>query len=225
MGGWGWWWGAEAGDSLWGSRAVHPGQWRAAARTGPWPRSPSCAAVGRSLGHSGLWTELTLVALIPEAGGPAPCLGRAGSAGCSPPDPSEPVPHLPSRPQHALPLQLPGFQVHGAVHEGACGGPRPSGTALLPPQCRLPRAGLASVALVAEPGTGVGGWSPWWCHGHAGPCPSSGSALRASAALCCPQLVGMRYLHEVLKPVVSRVFEEKKYVELDPCKMDLGRAR
>uniref|UniRef100_I3M3F9 RAS protein activator like 1 n=1 Tax=Ictidomys tridecemlineatus TaxID=43179 RepID=I3M3F9_ICTTR len=39
------------------------------------------------------------------------------------------------------------------------------------------------------------------------------------------KLVGMRYLHEVLKPVVSRIFEEKKYVELDPCKMDLGRAR
>ncbi|ELW63722.1 RasGAP-activating-like protein 1 [Tupaia chinensis] len=39
------------------------------------------------------------------------------------------------------------------------------------------------------------------------------------------KLVGMRYLHEVLKPTVSRVFEEKKYMELDPCKMDLGRAR
>ncbi|XP_040842890.1 rasGAP-activating-like protein 1 isoform X6 [Ochotona curzoniae] len=39
------------------------------------------------------------------------------------------------------------------------------------------------------------------------------------------KLVGMRYLHEVLKPVISRVFEEKKYMELDPCKMDLGRAR
>ncbi|KAM6155759.1 rasGAP-activating-like protein 1 [Rhynchocyon petersi] len=39
------------------------------------------------------------------------------------------------------------------------------------------------------------------------------------------KLVGMPYLHEVLKPVVSRVFEEKKYMELDPCKMDLGRTR
>ncbi|XP_069353185.1 rasGAP-activating-like protein 1 isoform X5 [Eulemur rufifrons] len=39
------------------------------------------------------------------------------------------------------------------------------------------------------------------------------------------KLVGMPYLHEVLKPVLSRVFEEKKYIELDPCKMDLGRAR
>ncbi|KAL2767768.1 rasGAP-activating-like protein 1 isoform 5 [Daubentonia madagascariensis] len=39
------------------------------------------------------------------------------------------------------------------------------------------------------------------------------------------KLVGMPYLHEVLKPVISRVFEEKKYMELDPCKMDLGRTR
>ncbi|KAG8504622.1 RasGAP-activating-like protein 1 [Galemys pyrenaicus] len=39
------------------------------------------------------------------------------------------------------------------------------------------------------------------------------------------KLVGMPYLHEVLKPVINRVFEEKKYMELDPCKMDLGRSR
>ncbi|XP_057347212.1 rasGAP-activating-like protein 1 isoform X5 [Manis pentadactyla] len=39
------------------------------------------------------------------------------------------------------------------------------------------------------------------------------------------KLVGMPYLHEVLKPVINRVFEEKKYIELDPCKMDLGRTR
>ncbi|XP_006901047.1 PREDICTED: rasGAP-activating-like protein 1 [Elephantulus edwardii] len=39
------------------------------------------------------------------------------------------------------------------------------------------------------------------------------------------KLVGMPYLHEVLKPVVSRVFDEKKYMELDPCKMELGRTR
>ncbi|XP_008845707.1 rasGAP-activating-like protein 1 isoform X2 [Nannospalax galili] len=39
------------------------------------------------------------------------------------------------------------------------------------------------------------------------------------------KLVGMRYLHEVLRPVISRVFEERKYMELDPCKMDLGRSR
>uniref|UniRef100_A0A8C3X172 RAS protein activator like 1 n=1 Tax=Catagonus wagneri TaxID=51154 RepID=A0A8C3X172_9CETA len=39
------------------------------------------------------------------------------------------------------------------------------------------------------------------------------------------KLVGMPYLHELLKPVINRVFEEKKYMELDPCKMDLGRTR
>ncbi|XP_052023686.1 rasGAP-activating-like protein 1 isoform X1 [Apodemus sylvaticus] len=39
------------------------------------------------------------------------------------------------------------------------------------------------------------------------------------------KLVGMRYLHEILRPVISRVFEEKKYMELDPCKMDLNRSR
>ncbi|XP_058387447.1 rasGAP-activating-like protein 1 [Diceros bicornis minor] len=39
------------------------------------------------------------------------------------------------------------------------------------------------------------------------------------------KLVGMPYLHAVLRPVLHRVFEEKKYMELDPCKMDLSRAR
>ncbi|XP_047683813.1 rasGAP-activating-like protein 1 isoform X3 [Prionailurus viverrinus] len=39
------------------------------------------------------------------------------------------------------------------------------------------------------------------------------------------KLVGMPYLHEVLKPVINRVFEEKRYIELDPCKIDLGRTR
>ncbi|KAM8816946.1 rasGAP-activating-like protein 1 isoform 2-T2 [Rhynchonycteris naso] len=39
------------------------------------------------------------------------------------------------------------------------------------------------------------------------------------------KLVGMPYLHEVLKPVINRVFEEKKYIELDPCKMDLSRSK
>lgn len=35
----------------------------------------------------------------------------------------------------------------------------------------------------------------------------------------------MLYLHEVLKPIISRVFDEKKYIELDPCKIDLNRTR
>ncbi|XP_030636297.1 rasGAP-activating-like protein 1 [Chanos chanos] len=37
--------------------------------------------------------------------------------------------------------------------------------------------------------------------------------------------VGMLYLHEVLKPIINRIFEEKKYIELDPCKIDLNRSR
>ncbi|XP_061866309.1 rasGAP-activating-like protein 1 [Colius striatus] len=39
------------------------------------------------------------------------------------------------------------------------------------------------------------------------------------------KLVGLPYLHEVLKPVVNRICEEKKYVELDPGKMELSRGR
>nr|XP_013813874.1 PREDICTED: rasGAP-activating-like protein 1 [Apteryx mantelli mantelli] len=39
------------------------------------------------------------------------------------------------------------------------------------------------------------------------------------------KVVGMPYLHEVLKPIVDRIFEEKKYVELDPCKMELSCSR
>ncbi|XP_064210138.1 rasGAP-activating-like protein 1 isoform X2 [Anguilla rostrata] len=37
--------------------------------------------------------------------------------------------------------------------------------------------------------------------------------------------VGMLYLHEVLKPIINRIFEEKKYIELDPCKIELNRTR
>ncbi|XP_053324751.1 rasGAP-activating-like protein 1 isoform X2 [Spea bombifrons] len=39
------------------------------------------------------------------------------------------------------------------------------------------------------------------------------------------KIVGMPYLHEVLRPIISRIFEEKRYVELDPCKIDLNRSR
>lgn len=43
--------------------------------------------------------------------------------------------------------------------------------------------------------------------------------------LFCCQAVGMLYLHEVLKPMINRIFDEKKYIELDPCKIDLNRTR
>ncbi|XP_068017911.1 rasGAP-activating-like protein 1 isoform X4 [Melanerpes formicivorus] len=39
------------------------------------------------------------------------------------------------------------------------------------------------------------------------------------------KVVGLPYLQEVLRPVVNRIFEEKKYVELDPSKMELSRGR
>ncbi|XP_068617099.1 rasGAP-activating-like protein 1 [Brachionichthys hirsutus] len=37
--------------------------------------------------------------------------------------------------------------------------------------------------------------------------------------------VGMLYLHKVLKPVINRIFDDRKYIELDPCKMDQNRSR
>ncbi|NXT02077.1 RASL1 protein, partial [Jacana jacana] len=48
------------------------------------------------------------------------------------------------------------------------------------------------------------------------------------ASKCVEQfmkVVGLPYLHEVLKPVVNRIFEEKKYVELDPGKIELSCSR
>ncbi|XP_053225800.1 rasGAP-activating-like protein 1 isoform X1 [Podarcis raffonei] len=39
------------------------------------------------------------------------------------------------------------------------------------------------------------------------------------------KVVGMPYLHEVLKAIINRIFEEKKYVELDPCKIEPSRTR
>ncbi|XP_053136296.1 rasGAP-activating-like protein 1 isoform X2 [Hemicordylus capensis] len=39
------------------------------------------------------------------------------------------------------------------------------------------------------------------------------------------KVVGMPYLHDVLKAIINRIFEEKKYVELDPCKIELSRTR
>ncbi|KAJ7309609.1 hypothetical protein JRQ81_007663 [Phrynocephalus forsythii] len=39
------------------------------------------------------------------------------------------------------------------------------------------------------------------------------------------KVVGMPYLNEVLKSIINRIFEEKKYVELDPCKIEPSRTR
>ncbi|CAK6444570.1 unnamed protein product [Pipistrellus nathusii] len=35
------------------------------------------------------------------------------------------------------------------------------------------------------------------------------------------KVAGMRYLHSILGPIIDRVFEEKKYVELDPSKVEV----
>lgn len=44
---------------------------------------------------------------------------------------------------------------------------------------------------------------------------------RTNAARDGPQVAGMRYLHGVLGPIIDRIFEEKKYVELDPSKVEV----
>ncbi|XP_030648540.1 ras GTPase-activating protein 4 isoform X1 [Chanos chanos] len=38
------------------------------------------------------------------------------------------------------------------------------------------------------------------------------------------KVTGMQYLHRLLGPIVNRIFEEKKYVELDPNKVELKEA-
>ncbi|KAL0192567.1 hypothetical protein M9458_010863, partial [Cirrhinus mrigala] len=37
-------------------------------------------------------------------------------------------------------------------------------------------------------------------------------------------VAGMQYLHRLLGPIINRIFEEKKYVELDPSKVELKEA-
>lgn len=38
------------------------------------------------------------------------------------------------------------------------------------------------------------------------------------------KVAGMQYLHRLLGPIINRIFEEKKYVELDPNKVELKEA-
>ncbi|KAJ8343022.1 hypothetical protein SKAU_G00329500 [Synaphobranchus kaupii] len=38
------------------------------------------------------------------------------------------------------------------------------------------------------------------------------------------KLAGMQYLHRLLAPTINRIFEEKKYIELDPNKVELKEA-
>lgn len=63
---------------------------------------------------------------------------------------------------------------------------------------------------------------PIWIWVSHSPCRNDAS-LHFSFPLF--QAVGMLYLHEVLKPIINRIFDERKYIELDPCKINLNRTR
>lgn len=58
-----------------------------------------------------------------------------------------------------------------------------------------------------------------------GAVPASGARVGENplrlGAVSPGQVTGMQYLHAVLGPTISRVFEEKKYVELDPSKVEI----
>lgn len=63
-----------------------------------------------------------------------------------------------------------------------------------------------------------------WADGALGGWGDSGqldAGVLTGAARRGPQVAGMRYLHGVLGPIIDRVFEEKKYVELDPSKVEV----
>ncbi|XP_075384621.1 ras GTPase-activating protein 4B isoform X2 [Tenrec ecaudatus] len=47
------------------------------------------------------------------------------------------------------------------------------------------------------------------------------NSLASKSMECFLKVAGMQYLHSVLGPIVDRVFEEKKYVELDPSKVEV----
>lgn len=57
---------------------------------------------------------------------------------------------------------------------------------------------------------------PGWLGGQV-----RGDGGRTNATPHGPQVAGMRYLHGVLGPIIDRVFEEKKYVELDPSRVEV----
>ncbi|KAB1263237.1 Ras GTPase-activating protein 4 [Camelus dromedarius] len=48
-----------------------------------------------------------------------------------------------------------------------------------------------------------------------------GRTSEAWEGVACLRVAGMRYLHGVLGPIIDKVFEEKKYVELDPSKVEV----
>ncbi|XP_045141856.1 ras GTPase-activating protein 4B isoform X2 [Echinops telfairi] len=47
------------------------------------------------------------------------------------------------------------------------------------------------------------------------------NSLASKSMECFLKVAGMQYLHNILGPIVDRVFEEKKYVEMDPSKVEV----
>ncbi|XP_072098974.1 ras GTPase-activating protein 4 [Mobula birostris] len=50
------------------------------------------------------------------------------------------------------------------------------------------------------------------------------NSLASKSMECFLKVAGMQYLHSILGPTINRVFEEKKYVELDPNKVEFKEA-
>uniref|UniRef100_A0A4W3IPZ9 RAS p21 protein activator 4 n=1 Tax=Callorhinchus milii TaxID=7868 RepID=A0A4W3IPZ9_CALMI len=50
------------------------------------------------------------------------------------------------------------------------------------------------------------------------------NSLASKSMECFLKVTGMQYLHSILGPTINRVFEEKKYVELDPNKVEFREA-
>ncbi|XP_051891710.1 ras GTPase-activating protein 4 [Pristis pectinata] len=50
------------------------------------------------------------------------------------------------------------------------------------------------------------------------------NSLASKSMECFLKVAGMQYLHNILGPTINRVFEEKKYVELDPNKVEFKEA-
>lgn len=68
-----------------------------------------------------------------------------------------------------------------------------------------------------------GCFSPWGQELKKIPWVALGTGVLAAKymAVVPRQVTGMQYLHAVLGPIITRVFEEKKYVELDPSKVEI----
>lgn len=66
----------------------------------------------------------------------------------------------------------------------------------------------------------AGRWCRSGCRERVGSWSGTGGD-RINVTCGGPQVAGMQYLHGVLGPIINKVFEEKKYVELDPSKVEV----